>query len=180
MKYLSRSLSLIALGLALVAGIQRSSASTPDSEQISQLLADARNHAVQAEDDAATLDSFTRSKVSWRSHSTELDSMKVHVNEMGRIVAQMQELEPQGSAWQRQAIAQVTPLLRDMADHLSSTIQHLNDNQNGVHMPAYLDYTRKNYELANRTADLIRDFISYDQAQSTAATLEDKLELAQN
>jgi hypothetical protein len=42
-----------------------------------------------------------------------------------------------------------------------------------------LDYTRTNYELAKRTADLIRDFVDYDEARSAAESLEEKLELAQ-
>ena len=170
---------LFALGMLFIAGAQRGSAETPDSEQISKLLEDAKIHAVQAEDDAASLESFTRSKVSWTQHAIELESMKRHVNEIGKIVAEMQELEPQGSPWQKQAIAQVSPLLRDMASHLGDTINHLNDNQTRVHMPAHMDYTKKNYELAKQTADLIRDFIEYDQAQATAANLEEKLELAE-
>lgn len=180
MKSLPRCLGfLFALGVLLFAGVQRSSAENADSEQISKLLADAKTHAVQAEDDAASLDSFTRSRVSWQQHAIELESMKRHVNEIGKIVAEMQELEPQGSPWQKQAIAQISPLLRDMGDHLGKTIEHLNNNQKRIHMPAHMDYTKKNFELAKRTADLIRDFIEYDQAQATAATLEDKLELAE-
>lgn len=180
MKSLPRSLAyLFALTLLLFVGVQRSPAETPDSEQISKLLADAKTHAVQAEDDAASLESFTRSKVSWRQHVIELESMKRHVNEIGKIVADLQELEPQASAWQKQAIAQVSPLLRDMGSHLSKTIEHLNNNQTRIHMPEYMDYTRKNYQLAKQTANLIGDFIEYDQAQNTAAMLEDKLEIAE-
>jgi len=180
MKSLSRSLTIL-LGLVLVlfAGIERSSATTPDSEQITKLLDEARSHALQAEDDAATLESYARSRVSWKLHSYELDSMKQHVNEMGKIAAQMQDLESQGSPWQKQAIQQVMPLLRDLAGNLTNTIQHLNENQSQVHMQAYLNYTRTNYELANRTADLIRDFVDYEEARSTVESLEEKLEVAQ-
>src|SRR6266567_122854 len=126
MKSLSRSLTfLLGLVLVLFAGIERSSAATPDSEQITKLLDEARSHALQAEDDAATLESYARSRVSWKLHTYELDSMKQHVNELGKIAAQMQTLEPpQASDWQKQAIHQVMPLLRDMAGNLTKTIQH--------------------------------------------------------
>ena len=181
MKSLPRSLSfLVALAIFLFAGIYRASAATPDSSQITQLLNDAKSHAVQAEEDAASLEAYTRSRVSWKLHSYELDSMKQHVNEMGKIAADLQNLEPQASDWQKQAIHQVTPLLRDMAGNLTKTIQHLNENQAQVHMATYIDYTRTNYELAKRTADLIRDFVNYDEARSAAEALEDKLELARN
>src|SRR5438552_1577212 len=159
MKSLSRSLTfLLGLVLVLFAGIERSSAATPDSEQITKLLDDAKSHALQAEDDAVTLESYARSRVSWKLHTYELDSMKQHVNELGKIAARMQDLEAQGSPWQKHAIQQVMPLLRDLAGNLTNTIRHLNENQSQVHMQPYLDYTRTNYELAKRTADLIRDF----------------------
>lgn len=179
MKSLPRYLTyLFALVAVLTVGIQRASAATPDSEQITKLLHDAKIHAVQAEDDAATLQSYTRSRLSWGSHATELNSMKVHVNEMGKIAADLQKLEAEGSEWQKQAIAQVMPLLKDMADNLNKTILHLNDNQRRIHLTEYKDYTHKNYELARMTAKLISDFIEYDEAKSTAMSLEDKLELA--
>jgi hypothetical protein len=181
MKLLPRTFTLLsALALLLFAGIQHAFAATPDSGPVAQLLADAKTHAVQAQDDAATLESYTRSRVSWKLHRDELDSMKQHVNEMGKIAAEMQNLEPQASDWQKQAIHQVMPLLRDLAGNLNKTILHLNENQSRIHMAEYIDYTRTNHELAARTADLIRDFVEYDQAKSAAEALEDKLELARN
>ncbi len=181
MRALPRTLTfLFAMTVLLFAGIRPSSAATPDSEQISKLLTAAKSHAIEAEDDAATLESYTRSGVSWKMHGYELESMKGHVNELGKIAADLQQLEPQGSAWQKQAIHQVIPLLREMAGNLTKTIQHLNENQNRLQMQEYRDYTRTNFELANRTANLIRDFVDYDEARSTAELLEDKLELARN
>jgi hypothetical protein len=183
MKSIPRKLAfLCALFLVPFVGIQRASADTPDtpdSAQITQLLNDAKSHAVEAEEDAATLESYTRSRVSWKLHTYELDSMKKHVNEMGKIASDLQNLEATGSDWQKQAIHQVMPLLRDMAGNLNKTIEHLNENQSQIHMTSYREYTRTNYELAKRTADLIRDFVDYDQALAKATALEDKLELSQ-
>ena len=45
-------------------------------------------------------------------------------------------------------------------------------------MQAYRDYVQASYELANKTAGMIRDFVDYDEAQSKAASLEAKLNLA--
>ena len=183
MKSIPRKLAfLCALFLVPFVGIQRASAdtpATPDSAQITQLLNDAKRHAVEAGEDAATLESYTRSRVSWKLHTYELDSMKKHVNEMGKIASDLQNLEATGSDWQKQAIHQVMPLLRDMAGNLNKTIEHLNENQSQIHMTSYREYTRTNYELAKRTADLTRDFVDYAQALAKATALEDKLELSQ-
>ena len=180
MRSIPRKLAfLCALFLVPFVGMQRASAETPDSPQITQLLNDAKSHAVEAEKDASTLDTYTRSRVSWKLHIYELDSMKQHVNEMGKIAADLQDLEATGSEWQKQAIHQVMPLLRDMAGNLNKTIEHLNENQNRIHMTPYREYTQTNYELAKRTAELIRDFVDYDEALAKANAIEDKLELAQ-
>ena len=106
--------------------------------------------------------------------------MKKHVNELGKVAGEMNDLKAEGSPWQQDAIQQVTPLLEEMASNLTRAIEHLNANQSQVHMQTFRDYARTNYELAKRTADLIRDYVDYDEARSAAESLEQKLETAQN
>jgi hypothetical protein len=169
----------IVVGLVMFCGTSRGSAQTRDSEQISQLLTEAKTHALNAEDGAAKLDAYTRARLSWRSHGNQLEAMKVHVNELGKIAGELNALAPQGSPWQQQAAQQVMPLLKEMASNLNNAIEHLNENQSQVHMQTFRDYARTNYDLAKRTADLIRDLVDYDEAKSRAESLEQKRELAQ-
>jgi hypothetical protein len=169
----------IVVGLVMFCGSSRISAQTLESEQISQLLVEARSHALEAEDDAAKLDAYARSRLSWKAHGNQLEAMKVHVNELGKIAGELNVLAPQGSRWQQQAIQQVMPLLKEMAGNLNNAIEHLNENQSQVHMQPFRDYARTNYGLAKRTADLIRDLVDYDEAKSRAESLEQKRELAQ-
>jgi hypothetical protein len=179
MKSLPQTIVLpIVMGLVMFSGTSRGSAQTQDSEQISQLLVEAKSHALEAEDDAARLDAYTRARMSWRSHGNQLEAMKVHVNELGKIAGEMNTLAPQGSPWQQQAIKQVMPLLKEMAGNLNNAIEHLNENQSQVHMQTFRDYARTNYDLAKRTADLIRDVVDYDEAKSRTELLEQKRELA--
>jgi hypothetical protein len=179
MKSLPQTIVLpIVMGLVMFSGTSRGSAQTQDSEQISQLLVEARSHALEAEDDAARLDAYTRARMSWRSHGNQLEAMKVHVNELGKIAGELNALAPLGSPWQQQAIQQVMPLLTEMAGNLNNAIEHLNENQSQVHMQTFRDYARTNYDLAKRTADLIRDVVDYDEAKSRTELLEQKRELA--
>jgi len=180
MKLLPRTLVFpIVMGLVMFSGTSRSSAQTQDSEQISQLLVEAKSHALEAEDDAAKLEAYTRAKMSWKSHGNQLEAMKMHVNELGKIAGELNALASEGSPWQQQAVQQVMPLLKEMATNLNNAIEHLNDNQGHVHMQPFRDYARTNYDLAKRTADLIRDLVDYDEAKSRADSLEQKIELAQ-
>jgi hypothetical protein len=69
--------------------------------------------------------------------------------------------------------------LRDTAAQLTTTINHLKDNQSKIRLQPYRDYVASTYERAHRTAQMIRDFVEYDKATSKAEALEQKLELSE-
>ena len=150
---------------------------TKDSVAITDLLHEARSHAALVQDDAATLESYTRSNISWQSHSRHLQRMKNHANDLMADFNKLQTLRAEGSPWQQEAIDRIDPLLREMANHLTNTIEHLNKNQSKVHMPEYKDYVRANYDVMTRAHDAISDFVEYGEARTTADDLEQKLEL---
>ena len=104
--------------------------------------------------------------------------MRENINELGKDVAALSDARPEGSLWQQDAIDHIDPLLQSMADHLSAMIQHLNENQNRVHMPPYIDYARANYQLSEKLLATINDYVDYAEAKSQAEALEQKLELA--
>jgi hypothetical protein len=172
-----RKISQVALALALASGTSIGFAQTADSEKISNLFSQAKSNAVLAEDDAATLESYTRSKAHWKLHAEQLERIKVHVNELGQLNKQLSDSRAEGSPWQQTAIDQVDARLREMADLLSATINHLNDNPSKVHMQGYRDYVKANRELTGRLAKMIEDFVDYDEAKSKADSLEQKLGL---
>ena len=148
-----------------------------DSSAITDLLKEAKAHAVQAEDDAVTLESYTRSTISWQSHGNRLTEMKVHANDLINDFNKLKSMRPGGSPWQQEAIDRIDPLLHEMADHLQATIDHFNDNKNRVQMPPYRDYAKANRELMNKTNQLISDFVAYGEARTKANSLEKSLEL---
>lgn len=169
--------AIAAFGSLFLIGLPYATAQKADSEEISKLMTEAKTYAIQAEDDSATLESFTRSNLEWRSHAVKLEQIKENVNKLGKVAKQMNDLSAEASPWQEEAIRQIDPLLRSMADHLTSTIEHLNKNQSQVHMPPYRDYVHANFEFASRTSELISDFVDYDKAKARADALEQKLEL---
>lgn len=171
-------LGILAMLLVFVAGLRSMPAQSPDSEEISRLLALAKSEAVLAEDDAAALDSFARSRLSLQSQAAKLNQIAKHINALGKTNKELSDQRANGSPWQQKAIDQIDPLLREMADSLTATIKHLNENPSKIHMSAYRDYAHANYELASKTAGIIRDFVDYDEAQSKTEALEAKLELS--
>lgn len=168
---------LLAMGAMLMMGVPMA-AQNPDSANINTLLQHAKEHAVQAHADAEKIESFTRSTLHWRTHSDQIARMRENINELGKDVAALSGARAEGSPWQQDAIDHIDPLLQSMADHLSAMIRHLNENQNLVHMPPYVDYARANYQLSEKLLATIRDYADYAEAKSQAESLEQKLELA--
>ncbi len=148
-----------------------------DSEAITDLLKEAKAHAVVAEDDAATLESYTRSTMSWQTHGNHLTEMKIHANDLLSDFNQLKSMRSEGSPWQQEAIDRIDPLLRDMAEHLGAMIDHFNDNKNKIQMPPYREYAKANLELMSRTNRMISDFVDYGDARTRADNLEKTLEL---
>ena len=146
-------------------------AQQPDSKAINDLLLQAKEHVVLAEDDAATLASFTLSKLSWELHARRLNEMKEHTKDLISEVNQLNSLRNEGSSWQQEAIDRINPLLREMAATLSATIDHLNQNQARVHMPPYKEYAMANSEVMREAAKVISDLVDFGEARARADAL---------
>jgi hypothetical protein len=160
-----RTLDLIALALVVAgsllipAGLRATGA--PDSAQITKLLADTKAVSVQLKTDSGQMDSYTRSKLSWQSYSDKIEIIKGHINNAGQLLAKLKDAESTGSPWQQATIKRIEPLLKEMADNLTATINHLNDNKNKLHFPEFIDYVKANYALATDTEALLRVSVDY-------------------
>ncbi len=152
-------------------------AQTVDSAHINDLLQQTKDRAAQANRDAELIESFTRSRTSWNSHATQLTSMTQHINAMGKLLTEMDTARAEGSPWQQEAIDEVEPLLRSMADHLTTMIDYLNKHQGRVHMPEYVDYARANRELSDKLLALVEDYADYSRSKARVEMLEQKLQI---
>ncbi len=179
MKGLVRKVALIALPIfaILFLGVSGLRAQSADSEKITKLLEQVREHAVLAEQDAELLESYAHSSLGWQSHANRIERMKDHVNELIGDFNEAKTLRSDGSPWQQETIDHLEPLLQGMANHLSACIEHLNANQQKVNMKPWKDYIRANHDYASKTADLIRDYVDYGEARTKVDTLEKKLEM---
>jgi hypothetical protein len=168
---------LMSTTLFVAMGPILANAQTRDSAQITKLLADAKMHAALAEYDSDTLYTFVDSPMSLESHASQIRMISEHVNDLGKVVNQLNSVRSQGSTWQQVAIDRINPLLKNMADNLNATIKELNDHKERIQTPEYRDYLRANSYLANRTATVISDFVEYSRAGAQSEHLQKKLEL---
>lgn len=148
-----------------------------DSKNISELFNEIKQHATFAQGDAELLDSYTRGNISWQSHARRLAEIKDHVDELLADYNHAQVLRDEGSPWQQDAIDQLRPVLKGMADQLTATLQYQNENQSQVKLQPYLDYVRGNRDYVMKASSLIHDLVDYGAAKSTAESLEHKLKM---
>ena len=148
-----------------------------DSPEVTKLLAEIKAEAIELKVDSGDMESFTRSTMTWRGYGSKLDMIKGHVNNALTLLAKLKNAEATGSQWQQAAIKRIEPLLKELADNTTATINHLNDNQGKVHMPAFTGYVKANYALATDLEALIRDFVDYANAKENFESLSSKSEV---
>jgi hypothetical protein len=153
------------------------SAQNADSEKISKLFAEIKQHATLAEDDAQLLETYTRSNNSWQIHASQLRMVTEHVQDLLADYNKMSTLREEGSPWQQEGIDQLRPVLKAMADHLNATIRHQREYPSRVKMGPYLDYVHGNSEYVTKAAALVHDLVDYEAARSTADSLQKELNL---
>jgi ABC-type transporter MlaC component len=150
-----------------------------DSEQVSKLLSEAKTEAHELEFDAEKLATFTRSKLSWKSHLSQISLIGEHVNKAGKILARLNVVRDTASPWQQQAIDSIHRLLKELADNTEATMNHLNGNKDRIHVNReYKDYVVANYDLAKELAALITDYVDYGKHEAEYQRLQEKLRLA--
>lgn len=139
------------------------------------LLQQARRSAYQLSQDADHMQSFANNRLSWQSHSQQINTIKGHVNDLGQILSQLHEARGDASEVQKQAIDRITPLLQDLASNTTTVINHLNENPERTWTPDYKSYVSENARLASELSGAISDFVEYDQTKTRMNELERKL-----
>lgn len=170
-------LALLSVMFLFTASAVFASPTPKDSEAVTKLLSDVKSEAVLLRSDAEEVKSFTRSTLSWQSHAEKIEQIKQHVNAAGELLGKLHDSKASASAWQGQAIDRITPILRELAASVTSTIDHLNKNQSRIHTPPYTDYVASTAELATDLSTLITDYVAYGKAKDKSEELEQKLEV---
>lgn len=150
-----------------------------DSEQVAELFQQAKQSSAQLATDSEELVTFQKSHVNWESHANQLNTIKEHVNKIGKLEQELRDARESGSPWQQEAIDRVNPLLQELASNLETTINHLNNNRSALFAPPYPDYVQTNSDLATELHSMISDFVDYGKTKQKFQELQQKLEVAE-
>jgi hypothetical protein len=181
---INRAVSLTTLTLLLAAlsvlPALRAADIPGDSKGVSDLLSQAKTQAIQLKNDAADMESFTLSTLSWQSHAAKITEIKEHVNAVGKTVSKLNQAKDTASPWQKTAIERVNPVMGELAMNVEATINHLNKEQGRLlNTQEHKDYLKSSAELATRMASVVSDFVDYGQTKAKFEELSHKLEIAE-
>jgi len=141
---------------------------------VAALFQEARSTATQLNRDAATMESFTRSNLNWKSHSAQITRIKDHINKAGSILSEMQAARGEAKPWHQDAIDVITPALKELASNTESIINHLNENPQNLKDPTYMQYLKSNAQSASELAAAVGNAVDYDRTRTRMDELEAK------
>ncbi len=160
-------LSLLTLMLAVFVMVPGSAVADnhPDHAEISNWLGTLERSSAELRREAAQLESLNRSDASWMSHSRYLTTVKHHVNYMGAIVADLQDLRSVASPDQQRAIDAATPALKSIADHTEKAIRMLNADRRSISKEDYRDVIASLHGNADSLYSMLDALDDYTEAK---------------
>lgn len=142
---------------------------------VASLFQQARTTATQLRKDAAIMESYTRSNVSWQSHGDQITAIKEHINTAGSILSQLHSAREDAQPWHQDAIDSLTPTLKELASNTESIINRLNENPKLLTDPKYAQYLKSNAQLADQLSTGVGNVVDYDNTKTKMEELETKL-----
>lgn len=173
--------ALAALGALLLSCMpiaQRAWAdSNTDNPSVVKLLDQAQFQASRLDRDANAMIGLIHSDSSWQSHAFALARVKAHVNDLAKVITDLQSSRVDASPWQKEAIDRLIPLLHEIAVHTSDEINWLNRNQDRPTSLKYDRWVNENATTAHELSGLISDTVRYTKDRGQLAKLSDQLDV---
>lgn len=148
-----------------------------DSPEFSALLAQAKSEAVQLQQTAEEMNTFKFPQIGWQTQAVKLEELKTHVNNMGEFVIRMQNVEVPSPS-QEQAIRDITPIVGQLAANTTMAIYHLDASRDSYVFSSFPEYVDANAELAANVAQMISNYVAFDEARQKAKEFSDELQRA--
>ncbi len=143
--------------------------STRDDAKISQVtehLSALRQQAYEVSRNADTLLCQTRDQqTSWESHIYYLNTLATGINDMGRVLAELEGMKPQASEVQQMAIEQARPYLVALADQTEEAINLANVERWNVRQPEYEATVADLSEHADSLYQTVDSLVDYHNAK---------------
>ena len=165
-------IGLSALTIALVVAIATSAFAENRKEtrsvqsQVADQLAEFRRTAAQMSREADTLDSHVPGRLSWETHSQHLETLRNHVNQLGKNLTDLETLKPQASESQQMAIEHLRPHLVAVADNVTEALDLIRESRGNIRFPDYGEAVSNIYEHADALHAKLDAILDHEDAKT--------------
>jgi hypothetical protein len=147
----------------------------PESQQLTDLLSDASNEALELASDAAEMQSLISNDTNWVTHALLLTKVKERVDNIALIIEKLSKAQKSGSELQEQAVEQMLPLVKELSANTTAAINYLNRNKARPISDSYTQYLNKNAETARQLSSIITSLVEYQKSMADIEKLRSKL-----
>jgi uncharacterized surface protein with fasciclin (FAS1) repeats len=143
--------------------------------KIDDMLAQFESKAIETRRDAAMLESKRRNRqLSWQTHTDKLSVMKEHINEMGKMLAELEGMKPKATLFQEKAIAAARPHLEDLAQRVEKAITWVNEDRKSISKTEYKDNLHGIWESSDKLYRDVDTIIDYHEARMRLSELAEE------
>jgi len=141
--------------------------------EVSVQLNDLKRTALAMVDEADVLKSMTLNKrLSWQSHTDRLNTLKKHVNAMGKSLADLENQKATATEEQVLATEQARLHLVPVAENVTLAIELVNERRNNIHWSEYADAVSYVYAHAEALHSKLDTILDYEDARLRFERLE--------
>lgn len=143
--------------------------------KIDEMLAAFESKAIETRRDASILESKRRNhQLSWQTHADKLSTMKEHINEMGKMLAELEGMKPKATLFQEKAIDAARPHLEDMAERVEKGINWINEDRRSIAKAEYRDNLHGIWSSADELYRHVDTIIDYHEARMSLQELAEE------
>jgi uncharacterized surface protein with fasciclin (FAS1) repeats len=134
--------------------------------RIDDMLAAFESKAIEARRDAASLESKRRNpRISWETHAHKLTVMKDHINDMGKMLAELEGMKSNATLFQEKAIEAARPHLKDLAQRVEKAMSWLNEDRASISKAEYKENLHGIWSDADQLYRNVDTVIDYHEAK---------------
>lgn len=151
------------------------------SGRASTLLAEIQKESAELSPHADALGTTALvSRLSWETHANYLSRVKVHINEIGKRMAELERISNAVHPWQRQAISEVTAHAAQVAASTQAAIVYLNENQGALYVAEYRGHLKTIADSSDDMKQTVDKYVDYEKTQQKLQQLREELEIGSN
>ena len=158
-KLIARTASLALLAAGFLGAPPAAKADGVDSLQRLKLLADAKTMAVQAKEDAATMQAFGQLDIKWEAHAGTVAKMREHVVAMNEVVAKLKAAEATAEPWEQGVIQRIEPYMTALAADNEAAMDKFDEHPSLFGTQASNAYLEANVDSAAHLSALVVNFV---------------------